>query len=96
MSDLTLDSMRRRLEQAGVLRAWVFGSAVHGTMRPGSDVDLLIETDREHPLGLLALGRLQMDLTDMAGRPVHLTLLGGVPASARKDLLHHSRALHAA
>lgn len=82
--------------RAGVVRLYVFGSILTDQFRPDSDIDLLVETDPAHPTGLLALGGLQMDLTELLGRPVHLTLLGGVPTSERASVLAHARALDAA
>ena len=44
----------------------------------------------------LALGGLQMDLSELLGRTVHLTLLGGIPASERSAVLARARMLDAA
>ena len=80
----------------GVLRLFVFGSVLTESFREDSDIDLLVETDPRRPAGLLALGGLQMDLSDLLGRTVHLTLLGGVPASERPAVLARARLLDAA
>lgn len=81
---------------AGVLRVFVFGLILTDRFGPESDVDLLVATDTGRPPGLLALGGLQMDLSDLLGRTVHLTLLGGVPASERPAVLAGARMLVAA
>jgi predicted nucleotidyltransferase len=81
---------------AGVTRAWVFGSVVKGTLGPSGDIDILVETDAADPAGLLALGGLQMNLSDLLGRPVHLTLLGGVPPLHRATVLANARLVNAA
>ena len=86
------DACRR----AGVSRLYVFGSILTERFAPDSDIDLLIETDPNRPVGLLTLGGLQMDLSDLLGRTVHLTLLGGVPPSHRTSLLATARMLDAA
>lgn len=82
--------------RAGVVRAYIFGSILTNRFGPHSDIDLLIETDPSHPAGLLTLGGLQMDLSELLGRTVHLTLLGGVPGPDRTRLLAQARALDAA
>jgi hypothetical protein len=82
--------------RVGVVRLFVFGSILTDRFRPDSDIDLLVETDPLRPVGLLALGGLQMDLSDILGRSVHLTLLGGVPASERPAVLARARMLDAA
>jgi predicted nucleotidyltransferase len=82
--------------RAGVVRVFLFGSILTDGFHDGSDIDLLVETDPLHPPGLLALGGLQMDLSELLGRTVHLTLLGGVPVSERPAVLARARMLDAA
>lgn len=82
--------------RAGVVRVFLFGSILTDQFQEDSDIDILVETDPLRPPGLLTLGGLQMDLSDLLGRPVHLTLLGGVPASERPEVLAHARMLDAA
>jgi predicted nucleotidyltransferase len=81
---------------AGVVRVYLFGSMLTDRFGPTSDVDLLIETDPLNPPGILALGGLQMDLSELLGRRVHITLLGGVPDADRPTLLARARRLDAA
>jgi uncharacterized protein len=82
--------------RAGVVRLYLFGSILTESFRPDSDIDILVETDPRHPPGLLVLGGLQMELSELLGRRVHLTLLGGVPAGERSAVLLRARALDAA
>jgi predicted nucleotidyltransferase len=98
LHDVTFDAARigAACRRAGVLRLFVFGSILTDRFGPGSDIDLLVETDPLRPPGLLALGGLQMDLSELLGRTVHLTLLGGVPASERPAVLARARMLDAA
>lgn len=77
-------------------RLFVFGSILTDRFSAASDIDLLVETDPARPVGLLTLGGLQMDLSELLGRPVHLTLLGGVPESERPGVLARARSLDAA
>jgi uncharacterized protein len=86
------DACRR----AGVVRLYVFGSILTDRFHDESDIDFLIETDLDRPVGLFALGGLQMDLSELLGRSVHLTLLGGVPANERPAVLARASMLHAA
>lgn len=91
-----LPSIDAACRRAGVVRLFVFGSILTDRFHEGSDIDLLVETDPRHPPGLLALGGLQMDLTELLGRTVHFALLGGVPASERQAVLARARMLEAA
>jgi predicted nucleotidyltransferase len=86
----------RLCHAAGVTRLFAFGSILTDRFGRESDVDLLVETDPRRPPGLLALGGLQMDLSELLGRTVHLTLLGGVPVNERPSLLAGARLLDAA
>lgn len=82
--------------RAGVVRAFLFGSILTDHFRGDSDIDMLIETDPARRPGLLALGELQMDLSEMMGRTIHITLLGGVPPHERPAVLARARMLDAA
>ncbi len=78
----------------GVTRLWLFGSILRSTFRPDSDVDVLIKL--EHPIGIFQLGGLTAELTELLGRPVHLTTFNSVPESIRADLVGTARLQYAA
>jgi uncharacterized protein len=94
--DFDLDRIAAACRRAGVVRLYLFGSILTESFGPGSDIDILVETDADRPAGLLALGGLQMELSEHLGRTVHLTLLGGVPAGERRAVLLRARVLDAA
>jgi predicted nucleotidyltransferase len=94
--EFDVEKVTRLCRDAGVLRAWLFGSIVEGRFRSDSDIDLLVETDPAHRPGLMTLGGLQMDLSDLFGRRVHITMLGGIPESQRDAILTRARLLNAA
>ena len=50
----------------------VFGSSIRGEMRPDSDIDLLVEFERNHTPGLFTIIRMEMELSEMLGRKVDL------------------------
>ena len=50
----------------------IFGSAARGEMRPDSDVDLLVEFEPHHGLGLFEFDELEQELTAIFGRKVDL------------------------
>ena len=54
----------------GVQELSVFGSAARGTMRPDSDIDLLVEFLPEAEPGLLDHAGLMLDLSELIGRKV--------------------------
>ena len=59
------------LRARGVRRLGLFGSVARGEARPYSDVDLLVDLDRDSPLGFGIVG-LGEELHRLLGRPVGL------------------------
>jgi predicted nucleotidyltransferase len=60
-----------RLRARGITRLSLFGSMARGEARPESDVDLLIEVERESRFGLSDLLDLQEELRELLGRPIN-------------------------
>ena len=75
-----LRERRSDLERMGVKSLALFGSAVRGEAREGSDVDLLVEFQR--PVGLFEFIDLKGYLEGLLGGRVDL----GTPASLRPQL----------
>ncbi|OIP37875.1 nucleotidyltransferase [Candidatus Desantisbacteria bacterium CG2_30_40_21] len=50
----------------------VFGSAIKGTMRSDSDIDILVEFEENNIPGLLTFCGIQNELSDIIGREVDL------------------------
>jgi predicted nucleotidyltransferase len=69
-----------------VARLWVFGSALHADFGPESDLDLLVEFEPGAKVGLLALSRLQRDLTALFGRHVDLVPTLGLKPIVRTEV----------
>ena len=80
-----------------VLKAWLFGSYSRGEERPDSDVDLLVEFDKNARISLMKHARMIVDLERRLSRPVDLvadgTLLPFAMESANRDkILIYERA----
>jgi len=78
-----IEELRRVLEDTpGVRLAVVFGSAVRGTARPDSDIDLgvSVEPGTERP------STLEVALARAAGRPVDLVWLDDAPPLLRFEI----------
>ncbi|MBP6876254.1 MAG: nucleotidyltransferase family protein [Candidatus Eisenbacteria bacterium] len=60
----------------GARRIGVFGSVARGEERPESDLDLLVRFKK--PLGLLAIVRLERELSATLGRKVDLLTEGAI------------------
>ncbi|HDJ38369.1 MAG TPA: nucleotidyltransferase [Methanosarcinales archaeon] len=58
-----LDRVSEYCRQHNIRRLAVFGSAVHGDMRPDSDLDLLIEF--KSPVGLFAMVEMEDEMKNL-------------------------------
>lgn len=71
-----------------VLKAWLFGSFSRNEQTAESDVDIIVQLDKSHPIGLKFFG-MWNDLEELLGRKVDLvsegTLLPFAQESAEKD-----------
>ena len=54
-------------EANGIRKLSLFGSQLHGTARPDSDIDLLVEFDPDRIPGLFKIAEMEFELSDMLG-----------------------------
>jgi len=80
----------------GVRELAVFGSAARGTMRPHSDIDLLVEFLPEAEPGLLDHAGLMLDLSELLGRKVDLVSKNGFRPLIRDSVTRDARRVYAA
>lgn len=57
-----------------ILTLKLFGSALRDDFTPESDVDLLVEFVPGEPMGLIRLGTIEAELSELLGRRVDLNL----------------------
>jgi Predicted nucleotidyltransferases len=70
----TLRNNRDALRRRGVLHAAVFGSVARGEATDDSDIDILIDLDPEHPMGLFEYTRVTLDIGDLFDRPTDVVV----------------------
>jgi hypothetical protein len=80
-----------------VLKAWIFGSYARGEETSESDVDILVEFDKDARVSLMKHAGMIVDLEQRLSRPVDLvtdgTLLPFAAKSANRDkILIYERA----
>jgi predicted nucleotidyltransferase len=75
-----LKKQKRQLKKFGVRSISVFGSVARNKIRKQSDIDLLVEFDKQ--IGLFEFARLKMYLEEVLGRKVDLV----TPEALRKEL----------
>jgi predicted nucleotidyltransferase len=66
--DTVLDTLRTHqseLRRLGVSHAAVFGSVARGEARADSDIDVLVELDRDRPLGIFEYARLKIYINEI-------------------------------
>ena len=83
-----IHSIQEVLASTPIEKAWLFGSYSRREERPDSDIDLLIDLDRQHPIGLFELGQLSLRLEEASGKEVDLVVNGAVKEFARKNIDH--------
>jgi uncharacterized protein len=89
MSSVTFpkDRLAELCRRHGIRRLSLFGSVLRGTDRPDSDVDLLVEFEPGRTPGLLALARIELELSDLlAGRKVDLRTAEDLSRYFRADV----------
>jgi predicted nucleotidyltransferase len=50
----------------------VFGPIIRGQLQPDSEIDILVEFERDRTPGLFSIIRMEMELTEVIGRKVDL------------------------
>lgn len=66
--DNVLDTLRTHedeLRRLGVAHAAVFGSVARGEATTSSDIDVLVELDQDHPLGIFEYARLKIRINEI-------------------------------
>jgi predicted nucleotidyltransferase len=74
MSMLSYDAedLARLCRSHRIRRLALFGSVLKGSDRPDSDVDFLVEFERDAVPGLLGMAEIEAELSTLLGRPVDL------------------------
>ena len=55
-----------------VEKAWLFGSSSRGEERPDSDVDILVQYDKDCQISLLTISRMIVQMKKLLGKDVDL------------------------
>lgn len=70
-----------------ILKLAVFGSAIKGSLRPDSDIDILVEFEEGYTPGFISFCRMQNELTDIIGRQVDLRTPEDLSRYFREDVV---------
>jgi len=69
----------------------LFGSALCDELKPGSDIDILVEFDKNHMPGLFDITGMEIELTEMFGRKVDLRTPAELSRYFRDDVMEKAR-----
>lgn len=75
-------------------RLALFGSVLHGDFGPTSDVDVLVEFEKDHGVGLITFARLENELSEVFGRKVDLNTSGCLSRYFRDKVLGEAKTLY--
>ena len=75
------------LKEAGVVRSSLFGSVARGESNDESDIDILVEFDKEKVPGLFGFVGLQQDLEDILGRKIDLLTYNSIHPFIRDNIM---------
>lgn len=81
-------------QRNGIRSLALFGSFLHGDADENSDIDLLFEMEPDCRVGLLALGRMEMELSRMLGRKVDFVPRDGLKPLIRPQVLREARPIY--
>ena len=84
-ADKIKDIVIKVLEKHGVKRAGFFGSVVRGEITEDSDIDLLVEIDRD--ISLLDFVGLKLEIEEVLGRKVDLVEYDTIKPLLREKIL---------
>lgn len=78
----------------GIRTLRLFGSALHGDLRPDSDIDLLVQFEPGHTPGLLGIAWMELQLSEILGRLVDLRTLSDLSRYFRDEVAAEARTLY--
>ncbi len=92
---MDIEEVKRRvlpvLRKYGVRRASIFGSVVKGGLREDSDIDILVEIDKD--ISLLDFIALKLELEDVLGRKVDLVEFDAIKPELKEKILKEQVAI---
>ena len=78
-----------------IIKMSLFGSTLRDELKPGSDIDILVEFDKDHMPGLFDIAGMEIELAEMFGRKVDLRTPAELSRYFRDDVLEKARVEYA-
>ena len=70
-----------------ICRLALFGSVLREDFTPDSDIDILVEFEPNHPVGLIGLSNMEIELSLILGRRAELHTIPGLNPRFRDEVL---------
>lgn len=90
----TLNALVDYFKTQPILKAWFFGSFARGEQTPWSDVDILVEYDRNQKIGLMKIAGIKNTLEDIFNRDVDLVEYGTLRPYAIDSVNHDKKLIY--
>ncbi len=79
-----------------IVKLSLFGSALRDELKPGSDIDILVEFDKDHMPGLMDIAGMEIELTGIIGRKVDLRTPAELSRYFKDEVLSTAKVEYAA
>jgi len=93
---LDIDKIAEFCRRWNVTEFALFGSVLRDDFGPESDVDVLVTFAPDARVGLITLGKMEIELAALLGRKVDLVTRGGLRSLIRDQVLATAEVLYAA
>jgi predicted nucleotidyltransferase len=89
------DTLAAFCKRHHIRRLAFFGSVLRDDFKPGSDVDVLIEFEPGHVVGLIRLAGIELELSKILGRKVDLRTPADLSRYFREEVLQSAELQYA-
>ncbi len=89
------NKLKKFCQKYHIKRLSLFGSVLRNELRPGSDVDILVEFEEKDTPGLILFAGIEMELSDLIGRKVDLRTAGDLSRYFRDEVLNSAEVQYA-
>lgn len=93
--DLSQEELTEFCRRWHIRRLSLFGSTLRGEARPDSDVDLLVDFQPGHRVGLIKMARIERELSELIGRKVDLRTPADLSRYFREEVLREAEVQYA-
>lgn len=88
------DTLAGFCQRHHIQRLALFGSVLRNDFRPDSDVDVLVEFLPGERVGLIRLGTIEAELSDLLGRTVDMSLTKSLNPHFRDAVLREAQTIY--